>query len=253
MSERQKSYVEFARQSAVASGVPDLVRRFVTQYNLRDKRMLEVGAGSGLLQDLVSDYTGLDISPTARRFFHKPFVEASATAMPFPDESFDGLWSIWVLEHIPNPERALREMRRVVKPGGYMLLWPAWEVSRFAAQGYAARPYSDFDWKGKLIKAVLPVARSPLIRGWHAPQGRLLRSLGARIGKGPSRLHFTRLEPNYGAYWEADSDATTSVSLHEVYLWFVTRGDECLNCPPEWRVTLGFPGTYYMVVKVKKR
>ena len=31
---------------------------------------------------------------TARQFFHKSFVEASATNMPFPDNSFDALWSI---------------------------------------------------------------------------------------------------------------------------------------------------------------
>ena len=56
------------------------------------------------------NYTGLDISPSVARFYHKKFVLGSATAMPFPDNSFDGIWSIWVFEHVPNPEQAFRRL-----------------------------------------------------------------------------------------------------------------------------------------------
>ena len=213
--------------------VPETVRGFIETFGLRDKRVLEVGAGSGLLQDSVADYTGLDISTTARRFFHKPFVEASATDMPFPDNSFDALLSIWVLEHIPNPEKALLEMRRVVKPSGYLFLQPTFDVERYAAQGYRARPYAAFDWKGKLVKATVPISQSAIFHYLQHHQIRLFRSLGARLRPGPSRLHFIRLTPNYDQYWVPDSDATTSMSYHELYLWFATRGDECMNCPPE--------------------
>ena len=57
-------------------------REVVQKYGLSDKRVLDVGSGDGSLQDLVTDYTGLDISESARRFYHKPFVAASATSMP---------------------------------------------------------------------------------------------------------------------------------------------------------------------------
>lgn len=117
-----------------------MVTRFVKVHSLENKRILDVGAGRGYLQDVVHDYTGLDISPTVQRFYHKPFVLASATAMPFKDGEFDALWTIWVLEHIPNPESALHEMRRVVKPGGLLLLAPAWFCPTWAAEGYPVRP-----------------------------------------------------------------------------------------------------------------
>ncbi|MBI3472336.1 MAG: hypothetical protein HY013_13355 [Candidatus Solibacter usitatus] len=68
-----------ARKAAVQQGVQEMIAGFVQRFGLREKKVLEVGAGSGLLQDTVSDHTALDISPTARRFFHKPFVAASAT------------------------------------------------------------------------------------------------------------------------------------------------------------------------------
>ena len=203
------------------------------------KKVLEVGAGRGLLQDIVNDYTALDISPTARQFFHKPFVEASATNMPFPDDSFDALWSIWVLEHIPNPEKALLEMRRVVKPGGHILLLVANDVDRYAAQGYRVRPYSDFNFWGKLKKATTLIAESTAYYNLQFRQVRLLRSLGARLGGGPSRLRFIKLDANYEQYWVNDSDACISVSYHEVLLWFTSRGDQCLNCSSEWSLAFG--------------
>jgi SAM-dependent methyltransferase len=125
LSAKELFYIDAARTAAKNAAILDHVSAFVGRYGLGGAKILDVGAGSGLLQDVVADYTGLDISPSVRRFFRKPFVEASATAMPFDPSSFDAIWSIWVLEHIPNPECALMEMRRVVKPGGYIYLWPA--------------------------------------------------------------------------------------------------------------------------------
>ena len=100
-------YEESARQAAVVSDVEGIVRQFVEQNGLAGKRVLEVGSGRGYLQDMALDYTGLDLSASVAARYHKPFVVASATAMPFADNSFDAIWSIWVLEHIPEPERAL--------------------------------------------------------------------------------------------------------------------------------------------------
>ena len=253
LSAREQFYVDLARDAAVRSQVPELIQDFVQRYGLQQKKVLEVGAGSGLLQDAAADYTGLEFSPTARRFFHKPLVEASATGMPFRDNSFDGLWSVWVLEHIPSPERVLREMRRVVKPGGYLFLMPACSVSRYAAGGYRVRPYADFGWKGKLIKASGQLVESLPFRALYSPQIKMIRSFGARWGSGPSRLRFVRLAPNYDQYWESDSDAVASITKHELYLWFTTRGDHCLNCPAETKLIVRGDPTPYLIVQVAKR
>jgi hypothetical protein len=42
--------------------------------------VLEIGSGRGYLQDVAQNYTGLDISPSVARFYHKKFVLGSATA-----------------------------------------------------------------------------------------------------------------------------------------------------------------------------
>lgn len=204
------------------------VRRFVDTYDLHDAKVLEVGSGEGYLQDMVTDYTGLDISRTAARHYHKPFVAGTATALPFDAATFDAIWSIWTLEHIPNPEAALLEMRRVVKPGGLLYVWPAWNTPTWAAQGYAARPYADLDIWGKAIKASLPLRSSVPFWLLTAVPSRALRSMVAWTG--PTQLHYRRLTPNYAEYWQADSDAVASLDALEMRRWYESRGDACLNC-----------------------
>jgi SAM-dependent methyltransferase len=204
------------------------VRHFVEQYQLQDAAVLDVGSGQGYLQDLVTNYTGLDISAAVARHYHKRFVHGTATAMPFDDNTFDAAWSIWVLEHIPNPEAALAEIRRVVKPGGLLYLQPAWDCKPWAAQGYEVRPYSDFGIGGKLVKASIPLRRSEAYWVASAVPNRLLRD--ALAGSGPTRLHYRRIEPNYKEYWQADGNAVNDLDEAEMAMWFESRGDTCLNC-----------------------
>ena len=246
-------YKESAERSTLITKTAEIVADFVNRYGLKDKKILEVGAGSGLLQDTVEDYTGLDIAGSARRFYHKPFVQASATRMPFPDNTFDALWTFRVLEHIPNPEKALIEMRRVIKPGGFILLHFANDVDRYAAQGHRVRPYSDFDIWGRTKKATIAIHDSNAFLNLHVRQVRLLRSLGSRLGGGASRLHFIKLDANYDQYWVGDSDAPISVSYHEVRLWFTSRGDQCELCSTEWDLIFNLPTLEpYLFIRVNK-
>jgi 2-polyprenyl-6-hydroxyphenyl methylase/3-demethylubiquinone-9 3-methyltransferase len=49
-------------------------------------------------------------------------VRGSATALPFPDASFDSVISSECIEHTPDPVAAVAEMLRVLKPGGHLFL-----------------------------------------------------------------------------------------------------------------------------------
>lgn len=241
-------YVKTARKEIQDNHIVERVETFVQRYGLRQgKKVLDVGAGSGYLQDVVDDYVGLDISASARRYFHKPFVEASATDMPFADGEFDAVWSIWVLEHVPKPEQGLREIRRVTKNGGLLYLLPAWNCTPWAAQGYPVRPYSDFHWKGKIVKASLPFLTSPYYTAASLLPVRYLRSEYVHLFPGPTRLHYRQLEPNYKDYWMADSDAINDLDYTETLLWFTSRGDECLNCQGD-----GVFGSGELIIRVHK-
>jgi SAM-dependent methyltransferase len=227
-SEYETQYIRVAEAAAKTARIEERVSEFVQRFNLSDRQVLEIGSGRGYLQDATEKYTGLDISPTVARFYHKKFVLGSATAMPFPDDSFDGVWSIWVFEHVPNPEQAFREARRVTRDNGVLFLLPAWNCTSWAAEGYEVRPYSDLNAVGKIIKASIPLRSSPPFVAMSKLPNRLVRDLIANFG--PTKLRYRRLSPNYEKYWVPDSDAVNSIDRHEAMLWFRSRGDECLNC-----------------------
>lgn len=214
------------------------VEDFVRRYELQSRRCLEVGCGRGYFQDLVDDYTGLDLSVRAGEHLHKPFAQASATALPFADSQFDALWTINTLEHVPAPEEALAEMRRVLKPGGLLLLSPAWQCRTWAAEGYPVRPYSDFNWRGKLIKASVPVRNSVVYRSLGVFPRRALRLAQWSAARRPMRLQYGTLTPNYEHLWVTDGDAAIALDPLEAIIWFRSRGDECLSHPTTLRQTL---------------
>lgn len=235
---RGLDYEEVAQAAAEFYGIEEHVSQFADVYGLHNKKILEVGSGRGYLQDIVGDYTGLDLSPSVAGHYHKPFVVGSATQMPFESDSFDAIWTVWVLEHISEPEKALMEMRRVLKPSGVLFLYVAWNCSPWAAEGFDVRPYGDFNWRGKLVKASLVVRQSGLYMAGGLYPARAIRWLQYGLGIGDD-LHYRALNPNYQTYWQPDSDAAVSLDSFETYLWFKKEGDTCMNCTGafhEWGV-----------------
>jgi ubiquinone/menaquinone biosynthesis C-methylase UbiE len=65
---------------------------------------------------------GVDLDPRVASMFHSEFHLGSLTSMPFESSSFDLIFCEYVVEHLEDPEGAFREMRRVLKPGGRILL-----------------------------------------------------------------------------------------------------------------------------------
>jgi glycosyltransferase involved in cell wall biosynthesis len=221
---------------------------FVSRYDLHHSRCLEVGSGRGAFQDLVADYTGLDLSSSVAEHYRKPFFNGSAENLPFPDNDFDAIWSITVLEHIPSPERALYEMRRVLKPGGMLFLKPAWNCRPWICEGIPVRPYSDLNLRQKWIKLTLPLRDSVWWRALKMLPRRLWKSLNQNRQGIP--LRFQKLNANYETFWMVDSDACSSIDPFDAIQWFRSRGDDVVS-HPTWRSAF-LSRSEHLVVQVNK-
>lgn len=96
----------------------------------RDSKVLEVGCGTGAItkefKEDFADYTATDVSEKlAEAVVNKYGVKGKAidaTSMDLPSNEFDLVLSSECIEHTKDPLQALREMIRVVKPGGHLIV-----------------------------------------------------------------------------------------------------------------------------------
>ncbi len=127
-------------------------------------RVLEVGVGTGLALPLYAPekrITGIDLSRAMLSQAHErvaalglthveALLEMDAQATAFAPESFDVAVAMFVASVVPDPRALLAELRRVVRPGGTILL-----VNHFAAES------------GPLWWAERALAPASRLLGWH--------------------------------------------------------------------------------------
>jgi SAM-dependent methyltransferase len=178
---------------------------------------------------MVEEYWGTDIAESLARYYRKPYRVARGTRYPFDDEMFDAIWTLAVYEHIPRLQDALLEIGRLLKPGGLLLFAPAWQCRPWAAEGYQVRAYRDLGWKGKCIKATIPVRDSVAWRALFIFPKRAARHLLFLLGWRYRQIRYKRLKANYDVYWTSDSDACNSIDPHDAVLWFWSHGFECIS------------------------
>ncbi len=142
--------------------------------------VLDVGCGAQPYRPLVEDagfaYTGVDwpssihTTGTAAETVRHNLAE---TPWPFADGSFDAIVCTEVLEHIPDPQALLNESKRILKPGGKMLLtapllWPEHE----APHDY--HRFTRYALKMVFERAGFTVDRMDARGGWHLSMAQMI-------------------------------------------------------------------------------
>jgi len=140
------------------------------------QEILEVGGGpSGLTAMLYPQarITNIDIDPRYNNFPSNQqkrvhFVCGDATDLPFGKQSFDAVTLFDVLEHIPDHEKTVSEVLRVLRPGGFILISAPNENWRF--------PYYNF------MKSICPSDTEMMEEWGHVRRGYTLNELKHLIG-----------------------------------------------------------------------
>lgn len=114
------------------NGTRQLIDRLAIPHD-KDFRVLEVGCASGFTSCMIAkeygcNVTGIDISEIlvskAQERAHRlglpnaRFQTADVRGLPFEDDSFDAVYGVAIVALLPDKEQALKELIRVVKPGG---------------------------------------------------------------------------------------------------------------------------------------
>jgi demethylmenaquinone methyltransferase/2-methoxy-6-polyprenyl-1,4-benzoquinol methylase len=176
----------YERAAAVLSlGQDARWRRFlVSQVEAGpDSRVLDVATGTGLVaRALVRAHgcsvVGLDqsaemLAEARRRADSRiELVEGAADALPFADAEFDALTFTYLLRYVDDPAATLRELARVVRPGGTMV------GLEFGVPRLGWRPLWEL-----YVRIVLPLAGRALGEGWREAGsflGPSIREFGAR-------------------------------------------------------------------------
>lgn len=137
--------------------------------------ILDAGCGTaGFIRRLAShrpqwQWTGVDLEPLALELAREragekaKIVEASVTALPFPDGAFDAVTSLDVIYHVQDDAAALRQFFRVLRPGGAVVLnVPAyrWLWSYHDEATHARRRYGRDELLTKIREAGFVEARA---------------------------------------------------------------------------------------------
>jgi 2-polyprenyl-3-methyl-5-hydroxy-6-metoxy-1,4-benzoquinol methylase len=179
---------------------------------LSGKRVLDVGTGDGVyaLEAALrqAHAVGVDASPAMlsaasqrarERRIHVEFREGQAQQLPFENECFDVVLAVTVLCFVPDPKQAVREVSRVLVPGGRLVLgelgrWSTWAASRRLRAWLGNRTWKAAQfWTRKELAALAREAGLSLEKGrgaiFYPPWGLASQAM-APVDSWLGQLHF---------------------------------------------------------------
>jgi 2-polyprenyl-3-methyl-5-hydroxy-6-metoxy-1,4-benzoquinol methylase len=157
--------------------------RIIPFPDLRGKSVLEIGSGMGLHAELMAragaSVTAVDISDTSieatrqrARIKGLPITcrRMDATSLDFADETFDFVWSWGVIHHSARTGRIVREIHRVLRPGGQTRVM-VYNLAGMSAYITIVRKYLAGFWRGGSLDEYLWASTDGYMARFYTPDG----------------------------------------------------------------------------------
>ena len=202
-------------------------------------QVLEVGASVGHAAKFFPNYTGVEYSQTAVDIGKSIYgnqlnlIQSDARKLPFNDNSKGFVFSINVLEHVPEPELTLDELIRVTESEGFVYLDPAYNCRNFRVKKLDARRYSEIGLFDKLEKLLIPILNNLVFRAIIAVPRRIYLEILLAISSKPINLIYRKLSPDFDLIEKyghvSDDDAFSVFDKHSLIVYYLSRGYKVLG------------------------
>lgn len=160
----QYKWDEFANEYETARRLKLIFGKLLAPSELKDKLFLDAGSGGGHFSHaaeysgakVISLDVGLNLLKQVGKKCNSEKVLGSVLELPVKKNYFDVVLSTEVIEHTPNPIRALQELSEVVKPRGLLVITipcRMWNPVVNLATSLKLRPYNGYEnflWPGEL-------------------------------------------------------------------------------------------------------
>lgn len=149
-------------------------------------RVLDAGAGDQPYRDLFAhcDYESADFELIEKPYARSTYV-CSLDAIPVEDGRFDAVICNQVMEHLPQPAAALRELNRVLKPGGTMICTAPLFYEEHE-RPYDFYRYTQFGWRFMMKEACFEILEIDWMEGYFGTVAYQLETAAKYL---PTRPH----------------------------------------------------------------
>ena len=144
----------------------EMVAGFLRGVGVRAARVLDIACGTGrlwpALDGLADQYEGADLVRYPELPAEVPFheVDAASGRVPAPDAAYDAVLSLETIEHVENPRAFARELTRLVRPGGWVVVTTPNQLSFLSKVTLLFKDHFTYfgpEWYPSHLSALLPV------------------------------------------------------------------------------------------------